>query len=198
MRRGLAWLVAVPLMLAGSQVAHVLAYRIVYPGASIRLQDLVATGHSYMSELPIVLGVAAAVVVLSLAASALDAARGRSVRSLPPWAFAFLPVVGFVCQEYTERWLAWGFFPWYAAEQPTFVLGIAAPAPVRRARLFRRAVAAAHGQSPRTPPRPRVAAARAHRRAFAARSGGAGVAAALVASLAPPGTAWASSSLRLS
>jgi hypothetical protein len=124
MRRGLAWLVAVPLMLAGSQVAHVLAYRIVYPEASIRLQDLVATGHGYMSVLPIALGVAAAVVVLSLAASALDAARGRSVRSLPPWAFAFLPVAGFACQEYLERWLAWGYFPWYAAEAPTFVLGI--------------------------------------------------------------------------
>ncbi len=124
MRRGVAWLVAVPLMLAGSQVAHMLAYRIVYPEASIRLQDLVATGHGYLSMLPIALGVAAAVVVLSLAASALDAARGRSVRSLPPWAFAFLPVVGFACQEYIERWFAWGFFPWYAAEQPTFVLGI--------------------------------------------------------------------------
>jgi len=124
MRRGLAWLVAVPLMLAGSQVAHVLAYRLVYPEASVRLQDLVATGHGYTSMLPIALGVAAAVVVLSLAASTLDAARGRNVRSLPPWAFALLPVVGFACQEYIERWLAWGFFPWYAAEQPTFVLGI--------------------------------------------------------------------------
>jgi len=129
MRRGLAWLVAVPLMLAGSQVAHMLAYRIVYPEASIRVQDLVATGHGYMSMLPLALGVAAAVVVLSLAASALDAARGRDMRSLPPWAFALLPAAGFAFQEYIERWLAWGFFPWCAAEQPTFVLGIALQLP---------------------------------------------------------------------
>jgi hypothetical protein len=129
MRRGLAWLVAVPLMLVGSQVAHALAYRIVYPEASIRLQDLVATGHGYTSMLPIAFGVAAAIVVLSLVASGLDAARGREVRSLPPWAFALLPVVGFACQEYIERWLAWGFFPWYAAEQPTFVLGMALQIP---------------------------------------------------------------------
>ncbi len=129
MRRSLAWLVAVPLMLAGSQIAHVLAYRIVYPEASLRLRDLVETGHGYMTMLPLALGVAAAVVGLSLAASAVDAARGRSVQQLPPWAFALLPVAGFAFQEYIERWLAWGFFPWYAAEQPTFVLGIALQIP---------------------------------------------------------------------
>jgi len=129
MRRSLAWLVAVPLMLAGSQVAHALAYRIVYPEASLRLRDLIATGHGYMAMLPLVLGVAASVVGLSLAASAVDAARGRSARPLPPWAFALLPVAGFAFQEYIERWLAWGFFPWYAVEQPTFVLGIALQLP---------------------------------------------------------------------
>jgi len=124
MRRGLAWLVAVPLMLAGSQVSHMLAYRIVYPQAGVRLHDLVETGHGYMSALPLALGVAGAIVVLSLAASVVDAARGRGVRSLPPWAFALLPVVGFGLQEYIERWLAWGFFPWAAALEPTFLIGI--------------------------------------------------------------------------
>lgn len=130
MRRSLAWLVAVPLMLAGSQVAHMLAYRIVYPEASIRLHALVETGHGYLGALPLVLGVAGAVVALSLAASVLDAARGRGVRSLPPWAFALLPLVGFAIQEYLERWLAWGFFPWQAFAQPTFVIGLALQVPV--------------------------------------------------------------------
>lgn len=129
MRRSLAWLVAVPLMLAGSQVAHVLAYRIVYPQASVRLHALVETGHGYMSWLPLALGVAGAVVALSLAATVADAARGRGVRSLPPWAFALLPVAGFAFQEYIERWLAWGFMPWYAAAQPTFLVGIALQIP---------------------------------------------------------------------
>ncbi len=129
MRRGLAWLVAVPLMLAGSQVAHVLAYRIVYPQASVRLRDLVETGHGYMSALPLALGVAGAVVALSLAASVVDAARGRGVRSLPPWAFALLPLAGFGLQEYIERWLAWGSFPWAAAFEPTFLIGIALQLP---------------------------------------------------------------------
>ena len=129
MRRSLAWLVAVPLMLAGSQVAHLLAYRIVYPQASVRVQALVETGHSYMSMLPLVLGVAGSIVALSLAASTIDAARGRGVQSLPPWAFAFLPVAGFALQEYIERWLDWGFFPWHAAAQPTFLIGIALQLP---------------------------------------------------------------------
>jgi hypothetical protein len=129
MRRSLAWLIAVPLMLAGSQVAHMLAYRIVYPQASVRLHDLVETGHGYLSALPLALGVAGAIVVLSLAATAADAARGRGGRPLPVWAFAFLPVVGFAIQEYLERWLAWGFFPWYAGLQPTFVIGIALQLP---------------------------------------------------------------------
>jgi hypothetical protein len=129
MRRGLAWLVAVPLMVMGSQVAHVVAYRIVYPNASVRLHDLVETGHGYMSALPLVLGVAGAIIAFSLAATVLDTARGRGVRSLPPWAFALLPVVGFAIQEYLERWLAWGFLPWGAALQPTFAVGIALQLP---------------------------------------------------------------------
>ena len=153
MRRGLAWLVAVPLMLAGSQVAHVLAYRIVYPQASIRVHDLVETGHGYMSALPLALGVAGAVVVLSLAASGrrcgararraiasavgVRAASGRRLR----------------LQEYIERWLAWGFFPWYAAAAADVRARDRAPDPVRRARLPRGAVPAAHRQAPRAPPR---------------------------------------------
>jgi hypothetical protein len=129
MRRSLAWLTAIPLMLAGSQVAHVLAYRIVYPEAGIRLHALVETGHGYMTLLPVFAGVAGAVVTLSLAASVFDALRGRGVRPVPPCAFALLPVAGFAIQEYLERWLAWGFMPWYAAEQPTFLIGIALQLP---------------------------------------------------------------------
>ena len=37
MRRGVAWLAAVPLMLGGSQLAHAVAYRLVYPQAHVRV-----------------------------------------------------------------------------------------------------------------------------------------------------------------
>ena len=78
MRRSLAWLVAVPLMLAGSQTAHVLAYRWVYPDAGVRLDALVRTGHGYLSLLPAALAVAGAVALLSLVVTAGDAEIGRA------------------------------------------------------------------------------------------------------------------------
>jgi hypothetical protein len=162
MRRSLTWLVAVPLMLAGSQVAHMLAYRIVYPQASVRLQALVETGHGYMSMLPLALGVAASIVALSLVASVVDAARGRELRPLPPWAFALLPVAGFAIQEYIERWLDWGFFPWYAAEQPTFLIGVALQLPfgalayLAARVLLRTAKRLGQRLAPGAPPRPRI------------------------------------------
>jgi hypothetical protein len=124
MRRSLAWLVALPLMLAGSQTAHVLAYRWIYPQAHVRLHVLVETGHGYMTFLPFALGAAGAVTVLSLLASTADAARGRKPHPLPAWAFALLPLVGFTLQEYLERWLALGAFPWHAAAAPTFLPGL--------------------------------------------------------------------------
>ncbi len=58
-RRVAAWLVSVPLMVVGSQVAHVLAYRLVYPNAHVRLSALLASGHTYMGRsayLPMLLG----------------------------------------------------------------------------------------------------------------------------------------------
>ena len=129
MRRSLAWLVAVPLIIAGSQAAHVLTYRWVYPVAHVRLHELVASGHDYMSLMPLVLGIAGAVTALSLALSAVDAARGRTQRALPAWAFALLPLVAFTVQEHLERWLASGVFPWHAAAEPTFLPGLALQLP---------------------------------------------------------------------
>ena len=130
MRRSLAWLVALPLMLAGSQVAHVLAYRWVYPQAGVRLHVLLQTGHGYMAILPFILGAGGAVSVLSLFASIADAARGREPRPLPAWAFAVLPAMCFALQEHLERWLQIGSFPWHAAGQPTFLPGLALQVPV--------------------------------------------------------------------
>jgi hypothetical protein len=117
-------LIAVPLMLAGSQVAHVLAYRWVYPSSHVRLHALLTTGHGYMDRLPILFSVAGAVVLASLVAGIGDAARGRSVRALPPWAFASLPLTAFTLQEILERSFHTGAFVWQAVESPTFVPGL--------------------------------------------------------------------------
>jgi hypothetical protein len=147
MRRGLAWLLVLPLMLAGSQVVHVFAYRWVYPSSRVRLHALLSTGHGYMDRLPLVLGVAAAVAFVSLLVAVADAARGRSLRGLPAWAFALLPLLTFVVQEILERSLHSGTFVWQAVEAPTFVPGLVLQLPFAAAaylvaRLLLRTVSA--------------------------------------------------------
>lgn len=124
MRRALAWAVAVPLMVAGSQVAHLLAYMWAYPSAPVRVRELLATGHSYLDWAPLLGGVGASAVAVSLLLTAADAARGRSERGLPAWAFALLPPLGFVVQEHLERFFVTGSFPWHAAAEPTFLPGL--------------------------------------------------------------------------
>jgi hypothetical protein len=161
MRRSFAWLVALPLMLAGSQAGHVLAYRWVYPEAGVRLSALVRSGHGYTSLLPFALGVAAAVVALSLGASAADAARGRSPRALPAWAFALLPLVGFAVQEHLERWLYSGVVPWHEWAAPTFLPGLALQLPfaalayLAARLLLRTAERVGRALAPAAPPRAR-------------------------------------------
>jgi hypothetical protein len=162
MRRSLAWLVAVPLMLAGSEAAHALAYRFAYPDLHVRVQALLVTGHGYLRWLPLALGVAAAVVALSLLVTAVDAARGRAPRGLPAWAFALLPPMAFVVQEHLERLLHTGVFPWHEAGTPTFVPGLALQIPFALlayaiARLLLRTAERAGRVVARVaPPRPRL------------------------------------------
>jgi hypothetical protein len=129
MRRRLTWLVALPAMLAGTQLAHGLAYRLVFPEASLRVHVLAASGHGYLAWLPLVLGLAAALGAVGLAAAVVDAARGRSVGSLPPFAFAALPPLAFVLQEVLELSLHAGTLGWHAVAEPTFLPGLALQLP---------------------------------------------------------------------
>lgn len=130
MRRGVAWLAAAPLMLGGSQVAHALAYRIAYPQAHVRVEEMLATGHSYFVRLPLVLAAAGACLLVSLVVTTFDAARGRKARALPAWAFALLPPLAFALQEVLELSLHTGTFAWHAVLAPTFVPGLLLQLPV--------------------------------------------------------------------
>ena len=124
MRRGVAWLAAVPLMLGGSQLAHAVAYRLAYPQAHVRVVQMLATGHSYFTQLPLVLAAAGACLLLSLVVTACDAARGLSPRALPAWAFALLPPLAFALQELLELSLHTSTFAWHVVLAPTFVPGL--------------------------------------------------------------------------
>ena len=112
-------------MLAGSQVAHVFAYRLVYPEAHVRWRVLLSTGHGYFAYWPLVCGVVGGVLLVGFVVGVMDSARRRGPRPLPAWAFALLPLVGFTVQEFTERWLAGSSFPWWMVLQPTFRIGLA-------------------------------------------------------------------------
>jgi len=115
-------------MVAGSQVAHVFAYRLVYPDAQVRLRDLLATGHGYMVGFPgwapLVLGVLGGAELLGLGWSASRVVRRRADAPVPPWAFALLPLVAFTLQEFLERWLVGASLPWWFVLQPTYRVGL--------------------------------------------------------------------------
>ncbi|HKB94755.1 MAG TPA: hypothetical protein VKC62_11050 [Gaiellaceae bacterium] len=162
MRRGLVWGVVVPVMLVGSQAAHALVYRLVYPQAHVRALVLFATGHGYLTWLPIVLAIAGASLAASLLVVAVDGARGREARGLPPAAFALLPALTFALQELLELSLHTGTFGWRVVLAPTFLPGLALQLPFGAvayvvARLLLRAARAA-GRALAPPPSVRVVA----------------------------------------
>jgi hypothetical protein len=128
MRRGLAWALTLPFVLLGTQAAHAVAYELVYPQAHARI--LLATGHSYLTYLPLALALAGAVALAALCVAAVDAARRRPARKLPAWAFALLPPAMFVAQEVLELSLHSGTFGWRALTAPTFMPGLLLQLPI--------------------------------------------------------------------
>ena len=123
------WLVTIPLMLIGSQVAHILTYRLAYPDALIRARVLAATGHRYMHYVPLVLGLGGALLLLSLFFAVSDLRRGLPANALPAWAFALVPPLGFALQEYSERALHGGAINWSTMLGRTFLVGFALQLP---------------------------------------------------------------------
>jgi hypothetical protein len=122
----IAWLVTLPVAIAGTQVAHALAYRLVTPEAGERAHELGATGHGYLAYLPLALAVGAVLVVLALAKEVGHVVAGRGGVGLRPraWSFAVLAPAVFCCQELFERLVHDGGFPWDAALTPSFLVGM--------------------------------------------------------------------------
>jgi hypothetical protein len=118
------WLLTLPLAIAGSQVAHALAYRLVVPGAHKREQELAAAGHGYYAYLPLMLAIGTVLVACALAVEVRHIAKAEA--SLRPRArpFAMLAPAIFCCQEYFERLIHDGAIPWETALSPTFGVGL--------------------------------------------------------------------------
>jgi hypothetical protein len=129
-RRVLTWLLALPLIVVGSEVAHGIAYWWAYPIASVRDAILAHSGHGYLGYAPMLLSFLAGLELLVLIALVCEGVRGHAGRELPAWVFLWLPAVGFVVQEHLERLIATGAFPWWAVEAPTFWRGLMLQVPL--------------------------------------------------------------------
>ncbi len=128
-RRLVLWLLCVPLLLGGTEAAHWLAFRLVYPDAWTRAQVLQQSGHGYLSLLPTVGGAGLAFVVLALLLHGRTARQGASRRTAPTlWQFAALPLIAFVLQEHLESLIAHGTLVGVPLE-PTFLPGLALQLP---------------------------------------------------------------------
>lgn len=124
MQRLWLWALTLPLAVAGSEVAHSVAYRLVIPGAAQRGEVLKETGHDYFSYFPLAAGFAGALLLLALARRVVLARRGvLGARPSAGWVAA-VPVLTFFLQEHLERLISEGAIPWGAALEPTFLPGL--------------------------------------------------------------------------
>jgi hypothetical protein len=129
MRRVLTRGITLPLVVAGSQLAHAAAYVFVTPDAHERARELAATGHGYFAAAPAVGGILGAVLVVALGLRVRSSVSGDRVTVVRAWPFALLPVIAFAVQEHLERLVHDGAFPLTAALEPTFALGLALQLP---------------------------------------------------------------------
>ena len=129
MSRSRAVLLSVPLVVLGTLFAHALTYRLAYPDAAERALADEAAGHGYLGEQRLVTTACVALIVVAVAMIALEARRDVR-RTVPPWLFASLPLVGFTAQEVLERVTAGSGFGAEELLGPTFVLGLLVQLPV--------------------------------------------------------------------
>jgi hypothetical protein len=129
-RRGLAWLLALPLAVVGSQLAHGLAYRLVIRDDAELAHELASSGHGYLAYAPVALAVCVALVAFALIRELQGVLARRPSRSQPSaLSFAVLAPAIFVSQEYLERLVHEGGFPVDVLLEKTFVLGLALQLP---------------------------------------------------------------------
>jgi hypothetical protein len=125
MRRRLPWLLALPLMAAGSLAAHSLSYLVASARATesgTELSERTSSGRA--SYLVLFLGILAATALVAAAARLLLGRRCHRGSEPSPWLFFALPPVAFVLQEVGERLLHAEAFPFQAALEPRLLLGL--------------------------------------------------------------------------
>src|SRR5262245_20500147 len=138
MRRRLPWLLAVPLMVAGSVAAHSLTYLVVAartaPEGDAEASERVSSAHS--GYLVLFMGVLAATALVAAAARSPAGRHRRGGLEPYPWMFFLLPPLAFGLQELSERALHAEAFPFHAALEPRFLLGLLLQVPFALLALF--------------------------------------------------------------
>jgi hypothetical protein len=156
-RAPIAWALTLVMAVAGSQVAHAVAYRIVVPHEEERERVLAETGHGYLAYWWLILALGLVILVVAWTAEVL-AARSRSGSRLLAWRFALVSIIVFVTQEHLERLTHDGAVPWRAAFEGMFLVALALQLPFALgayvvARLLLRAARALGGRLAQTPRR---------------------------------------------
>jgi hypothetical protein len=114
-------------MAAGSFTAHSLSYAFVSARAAEGAGEASErSSNGSASNLVLLLGIVAAVAVV---ATGLSLARRRRPAGASPWVFFVLPPLAFASQELAERLLHTEAFPFHAALEPRFLLGLSLELP---------------------------------------------------------------------
>lgn len=115
-------------MVGGTETAHWLVFRVVYPDPYVRAQALAQSGHAYLAHWASGAAVLGALALAGFAARALDGSRRRNRATVSLLPFLALAPLAFVLQECCER-LATGGWPFEAVFTPTFLPGLALQIP---------------------------------------------------------------------
>ena len=135
-RRPLPWLLALPLIVAGSVGAHALSALLATAPATEHVGEVAersSTGTA--GYLVVLLGAFGAVAALGTASSTLSLLRRRERRGVSPSLFFWLPPAAYTLQELTERVLHAEAAPFQAVHDPRFLLGLAFQIPFGLAAL---------------------------------------------------------------
>ena len=127
-RRILAWFVSAPVIVAGVEGGHWLAYRLVYPDPYVRAQVLASTGHRYLDYAPVFLAVIGAIGLCAFWLQVLGREPARRGSAAVTSRVSLLPFLAaaplaFALQECLERLLVGGW-PFAAVLAPTFMPGL--------------------------------------------------------------------------
>jgi hypothetical protein len=135
-RRLLAWLVALPLMAAGTYVSHCHLFALVAPTQHDHAHGShagggAATGVAFFCGLPFVytcVGLLAIFVVVRV----LDERRGGGAAgvTVSAWPFGLLAPLGFLLHQHLDGLLTDGTLPLASLGEPRFLLGLALQVPL--------------------------------------------------------------------